>query len=379
MYCEVCGTKLDDDHKFCTGCGSPALAPAGAVTTESATASVTSALAAAEPIAAAATEPLPSISPIDAPAPDMPAQFASAAPAEPLPIYEQQPAFQAPAAAPQLDYQAPVTPTVDTVPDLAETSAPTAAPTPEQPKKKKGKAGLIIAIIVILLLLAAVVALLFIDPFGWNLFGGSDKESTTIEKPVEDNGDNSKDSEAVENPIDDGEDVDDGAGEPVEITLSAKASSELDGKRFYEAANAIDGNYMTPWVEAKADDGIGEWIQIDFSEKATISGIYIKNGFWRDEAEMPKQNRLKKIKVEFSDGTSEEFTLDDPVESEYNDLIKTDGQKLVLSEEHETTYVKITILEVYSGTETWKCSALSDVSFEFSSNTIVSSNTDAKK
>jgi len=114
---------------------------------------------------------------------------------------------------------------------------------------------------------------------------------------------------------------------------------------YYTAANAIDGNNATAWVEGtpgKAKD----WLQISFHETSTIVGLRIKNGYWVGERSLRKNDRAASIRVSFSDGSSESFTLPDPVES-LPGILQTDGQGILFSHPHTTDWVKLEFLSVY--------------------------------
>ena|GEM_PF-7074186 len=133
------------------------------------------------------------------------------------------------------------------------------------------------------------------------------------------------------------------------------------GSQFhYLPYHAIDGNMNTIWSENVSGSGIDEWIQIDFVRPVKLSGMYIKNGYWRLPERLVQNNRLKRIRVEFSDGTSEEFSLYDTATWNYYELIWTQGERIEFSVPCETTYVRIVILEVYRGT-TWDDTCLTGV------------------
>jgi len=114
----------------------------------------------------------------------------------------------------------------------------------------------------------------------------------------------------------------------------------------YGAANAIDGNNSTAWVEGVDGDGVGEWIQVYLPQASTLTGLRIKNGYWKSERHLEKNTRVARILVSFSDGNSEEFTLADPVE-QLPGILNTEGQALSFTVPHMSDYLKVTILAVY--------------------------------
>ena len=114
----------------------------------------------------------------------------------------------------------------------------------------------------------------------------------------------------------------------------------------YGAANAIDGNNSTAWVEGANGDGIGEWIQVNLSQSTMLTGLRIKNGYWKSENHLQKNTRIAKILVSFSDESSETFELYDPREK-LPGILSSNGQDVVFTQPHMSDYVKVTILAVY--------------------------------
>ncbi|MCX7749767.1 MAG: stalk domain-containing protein [Clostridia bacterium] len=112
----------------------------------------------------------------------------------------------------------------------------------------------------------------------------------------------------------------------------------------YIAAYATDWDVKTAWVEGKKGDGVGEWISIQGKESGLleVSGIKIINGYAKSENLYKANNRVKKVKIEFSDGSS--------MEKEVKDSLM-DYQRLEFGKIIKTKFVKITILEVYNGTK----------------------------
>ena len=110
----------------------------------------------------------------------------------------------------------------------------------------------------------------------------------------------------------------------------------------YSAANVLDGDCSTTWAEGVDGSGIGEWIELDLGEINTITDIEIVNGLVNDNDGYYKNNRVKDVRFEFSDGTSQTATLDD--DEKY-------AQTIHLSESVQTSYVRIVVESVYSGSE----------------------------
>jgi len=133
------------------------------------------------------------------------------------------------------------------------------------------------------------------------------------------------------------------------------ASSYLtDPKREfdYSPKMTIDENTATSWVEADEGDGIGEWIKFEFLKSSKVGKLKIWPGYATDKDIYFKNNRLKKIQVEFSHDTAQEFELTD----EYKE------HEIALPG-YTTDYIKITIKSVWPGSK-FKDTCLAEVKFE---------------
>ncbi len=107
------------------------------------------------------------------------------------------------------------------------------------------------------------------------------------------------------------------------IIKNVEASSWLKDKAddLYDPWKAADGEYNTAWVEGVEGSGVGEWIKFTFSEhwkakrKDTdikwISRVSIINGLAASRSLYYANNRVKRIGLEFSDGTKLEINLKD--------------------------------------------------------------------
>lgn len=139
-------------------------------------------------------------------------------------------------------------------------------------------------------------------------------------------------------------------------------------KKNYGSDNIIDKNVGTAWAEGvyyfydeldieEYEDGIGEWVKIyklaqaniEFSQYETtigylkpihFSGIRIINGYAKSEETYKANNRVKKVEVILTDGTSYIFDLKDNI---------LDFQTLDFGKEVETRDVTIKILDIYEG------------------------------
>lgn len=156
---------------------------------------------------------------------------------------------------------------------------------------------------------------------------------------------------------------------PVELMFSSvTASSTLPPEkdpttkeRFdYLPYHAIDNNPSTAWVENAKGSGIGEWLKIDFIRPIQVSGMYIHNGYFRIEPRLGENNRVKKIRIHFSDGTSEVFDLPDPLTEDFETMKSNQGYYVKFNKKVLTSSVKVEILDVYKGTR-WDDTCISEI------------------
>lgn len=119
--------------------------------------------------------------------------------------------------------------------------------------------------------------------------------------------------------------------------ISASSTLSAQGENTYDAANLVDGNPNTAWSEGVAGDGIGESIMIDFGSVQRLNGIELLNGLVKSEKLYKQNNKIKKMKLEFSDGQS--VILDIYFLKNYFD------------KPIQSSSIKITILEVERGTK----------------------------
>lgn len=120
------------------------------------------------------------------------------------------------------------------------------------------------------------------------------------------------------------------------------ASSYLIQKsRYYNPENAIDNDTSTAWIEDLEGDGIGEFIQFSSENTFKVDKIDIINGFTKSQDLYIKNNRVKKVTLEFSDGTKQVHKLRD------NNM---DYQTIDVGGVN-TNSVKVIIDEVYKGSK----------------------------
>ena len=119
--------------------------------------------------------------------------------------------------------------------------------------------------------------------------------------------------------------------------ISAAASSALqtDGLVF-PAENVTDGLLDTSWQESADGNGIGEWICVVFPCEEQVDLLSLRLGSACFYAE---NNRPKTLEFEFSNGKKAVYTFSD---DNRNHLLR-------LSESVQTTWMKVTIQDVYRG------------------------------
>jgi len=139
-------------------------------------------------------------------------------------------------------------------------------------------------------------------------------------------------------------------GEPISPT-SVAASSSLPsaGGITYGPDNLFDDFLETAWQEGADGSGEGEWVRFDFGREITLSAIEIANGYQKDTRRFAGNSRVETLRVEYSDGTTQQVRLyDDP------------GFQEVTPAQKQTQWLRLTILSVYPG-DTWDDAGLSEV------------------
>lgn len=120
----------------------------------------------------------------------------------------------------------------------------------------------------------------------------------------------------------------------------------------YSAGKVADKDFSTAWIEASQGIGTDQEIKINFNAEKEISHFGIVPGYGRDEVIYKENNRLKKIEVIFSDGTTIERSLEDKYAMHF---IEFDSKK--------TDSVAIRIKEVYRGSK-YNDTAIAEIDFD---------------
>ncbi|MDF2538795.1 MAG: hypothetical protein K0S76_1816 [Herbinix sp.] len=121
--------------------------------------------------------------------------------------------------------------------------------------------------------------------------------------------------------------------------FTVTSSSQLED---HKPALAQDGNQISAWAEGAIGDGISEWILFEAEEEQTVTGLALINGYAQSDEMYHANNRIKKIRLEFSNNRSYETVLQDGVIS---------FQEINFNRSVRTRFIKLVILEVYDGAQ----------------------------
>ncbi|MBE7410510.1 MAG: discoidin domain-containing protein [Leptospiraceae bacterium] len=88
-----------------------------------------------------------------------------------------------------------------------------------------------------------------------------------------------------------------GLGKAV-ITSSSQYIASEGKENEFDPRNLFDGSLQTAWCEGKNnDDGVGEWVNVQFDEYVSIYGIGVVNGYAKSEANYKNNNRVSSLRV----------------------------------------------------------------------------------
>lgn len=112
----------------------------------------------------------------------------------------------------------------------------------------------------------------------------------------------------------------------------------------YGPASLFDRSDLTAWVEgrtASRDDGIGEWILIDWERERRVRGLTIKNGYRKSPRLFQANGRVLRIRVRFSNGKTTDVELRD------SDRL----QDVAFPEPQQATWLQLEIVQAQRGTK----------------------------
>jgi hypothetical protein len=98
---------------------------------------------------------------------------------------------------------------------------------------------------------------------------------------------------------------------PLKPTWSSSSQSPTDEAGSYDAANLGDGKVSTAWFEGVDGAGLNEWVQADLGGEKSIASFTMVGGWQYSKTYWGHYNRPKVVVVEFSDASTQEFTLQD--------------------------------------------------------------------
>lgn len=125
----------------------------------------------------------------------------------------------------------------------------------------------------------------------------------------------------------------------------------------YGPVSLFDKSDRTAWVEgrtAKSDDGIGEWILLDWQRERPVSGFSIKNGYWKTQRHFKINGRVTRLRARFSTGKIMNLEIRD----------SQNIQDILLSSPEPATWVQLEILGAKRGTR-YSDTAITSLSVKF--------------
>lgn len=133
---------------------------------------------------------------------------------------------------------------------------------------------------------------------------------------------------------------------------SASSSAPASDEVSYDIKQIADAKQSSPWVEGDAGSGLGSWALADLGGEKSVNGFTVWAGVWYSSEYWGRYNRPKLLLVEFSDGTTEEFTLTDEMKP----------QTVTFKAPKKTSQIKIKVKAVYNG-NTFNDTGISEVVF----------------
>lgn len=112
----------------------------------------------------------------------------------------------------------------------------------------------------------------------------------------------------------------------------------------YGPASLFDQSDRTAWVEgrtARRDDGVGEWILLDWQQERRVVGLSLKNGYWKSPRLWQANGRVTRVRLRFSSGRSVDVDIHD------SDRV----QDITFDRPETATWVQLEILKAKRGTK----------------------------
>jgi hypothetical protein len=101
----------------------------------------------------------------------------------------------------------------------------------------------------------------------------------------------------------------------------ASSSSQLaaDEGGIYDAWAIIDGKASQPWCEGDEGEGIGEWIQLDFTAPIEMTSLYLSNGYQKEGYLYDINGRVKTLELYVNGELVDNWILyDSPEQQSFN-------------------------------------------------------------
>ena len=135
----------------------------------------------------------------------------------------------------------------------------------------------------------------------------------------------------------------------IENEFSVKSSSHLksQGNNTYTASNLNDYNLQTAWIEGVEGTGSGEWIEYIFKEQnfanstIKISGIYLYNGYRKNQNSWNENSRIKKLKISING--------EDLLIAKLHNSVNQQSLEFKEIELRNIKNIRFTIMETYKG------------------------------
>ena len=97
---------------------------------------------------------------------------------------------------------------------------------------------------------------------------------------------------------------------PVAIADVTSKSEWSKGGTTYSDNNVKDKK-SKPWFEGDPGSGVGSWITVDLGGTKNVTKIGMFAGDWSSGTSWKQTNRPKEVEIQWSDGTTETWTLTD--------------------------------------------------------------------
>ncbi|MCB1414300.1 MAG: caspase family protein [Xanthobacteraceae bacterium] len=121
--------------------------------------------------------------------------------------------------------------------------------------------------------------------------------------------------------------------------VSSVLSSQFGNS--YGPEHLFEAGHDTAWVEGRAGEGVGEWVTVEFDGLRRIDAIRLRNGYQKNRDIFRKNGRVRRLRVEFSQGETRTFTLAD----------RLGAETLHLGRPVDAYWVKFVVDEVWPGSK----------------------------